>query len=126
LKWLFGYITFVKTKVMKERNVIQLIGYVGDEPAVKKFNNGNQVARIRVATHAPVKTEGNEQNPKFSTTWHTVVAWAESAVYAANNFIKGSRIMVDGKLIYRTYLDKTGHTRFITEIIAYSLTNLDR
>jgi len=111
---------------MKERNLIQLIGYVGAEPASKKFENGNQLVRMRVATHEPKYKKNDEEPTEFSTCWHTIVAWGDKAAYALNNFIKGSRIMIDGKLVYRSYPDKTGHTRFVTEIVAHSLTNLDR
>ena len=111
---------------MKERNLIQLIGYVGAEPTAKKFENGNQVVRMMVATHEPKGKKVGDEKQEYSTCWHTIVAWGEKADYALNNFIKGSRIMIDGKLIYRTYSDKSGHTRYITEIVAYSLTNLDR
>ncbi len=111
---------------MKERNLIQLIGYVGSEPASKKFENGNQVIRMRVATHEPVHKKGNDGPVEYSTCWHTIVAWGEMAGYALNNFIKGSRIMIDGKVVYRTYPDKAGHTRYVTEILAHSLINLDR
>jgi len=111
---------------MKERNLIQLIGYVGAEPSCKKFNNGNQLARIRVATHEPKAKKENEEKTQYNTCWHTIVAWGEQASYAINNFIKGSRIMIDGKLIYRTYADRHGNTKYLTEIVAHSLINLDR
>jgi single-strand DNA-binding protein len=55
-----------------------------------------------------------------------VVAWDKVAAYAENNFVKGSRILVDGQIIYRTYPDRQGHLRYVTEIKANSLQNLDR
>jgi len=113
-------------KDMKERNLIQLIGYVGAEPTGRKFENGNQVMRMRAATHEPKHKKTENAATEFSTCWHTIVAWGDRASYALNNFVKGSRIMIDGKLIYRTYPDKTGHTRYVTEIVAHSLINLDR
>lgn len=111
---------------MKERNLVQLIGYVGAEPAAKIFENGNRMIRMRVATHEPTTQTKEHEKPEYSTSWHTIVAWGDAAIYALNNFITGSRIMIDGKLVYRTYPDKDGHTRYITEIVAHSLINLDR
>jgi single-strand DNA-binding protein len=111
---------------MKERNVIQLIGYVGAEPASKTFDNGNRLVRLRIATHEPRKRNEDGKPIEYSTCWHTIVAWGDKAVFALNNFITGSRIMIDGKLVYRTYADSHGHKRYITEIVAYSLINLDR
>lgn len=116
----------MKIIFMKERNLVQLIGYVGAEPTSKKFKNGNQVVKIMIATHEPKRKKTGEEKTGYSTCWHTIVAWGKTAAYALNNFITGSRIMIDGKLVYRTYSDKDGHTRYITEIVAYSLINLDR
>jgi len=55
-----------------------------------------------------------------------VIAWDRKAEYAERSFVKGSKILVDGCISYRTYLDSTGHTRYVTDIVAYSLINPDR
>ena len=111
---------------MKDRNKVQLIGWVGADPAIKKFANGTKCARIRVATNTPVKnnTEGGVQ--QYNTLWHTIVALAKSADFAEQNFLKGSHILVEGHLAYRTYQDKDGQVKSVTEIIAGTLCNLDR
>jgi single-strand DNA-binding protein len=106
------------------QNSIQLIGYVGKDPIVKVWNNGNKRANLRVATHHLIKTPGKEK--LFATTWHEVIAWDHAADYAERSFVKGSHILVDGSIVYRTYPDATGHTRYVTEIKADTLINLDR
>ena len=68
----------------------------------------------------------NENGNVKVTTWHDVVAWEKNAEAAENNFIKGSHILVEGQIVYRTYEDHAGHTRYITEIKAQTLMNLDR
>lgn len=109
---------------MKTQNKVQLIGYAGHEPQVKEFSSGSKKATLNLATHHPVKKQNGER--EWITTWHKVIAWNERAEYLADNFIKGSHLMVEGSLIYRTYEDKQGHTRYVTEIRANFFVNLDR
>jgi single-strand DNA-binding protein len=111
---------------MKDRNQIQLIGYVGTDPHVKLFENGNKRVRIMLATHAPMHRKSDAEVVEYSTTWHTIIAWDKAAEYAANNFLKGSHILIDGRVIYRSFENKFGVKKTVTEIIAYSLINLDR
>jgi len=51
------------------------------------------------------------------TQWHQVVAWGNTANYIENYLEKGNRIAVDGKLIHRSYNDKDGVTKYITEVL---------
>ncbi len=111
---------------MKDKNSVQLIGYVGSDPSIKKFLNGNKLARMRIATHSPIKRKNNDEEQNYITDWHTVVAWAECAVFAERNFLKGSHILVDGYIIYRSYKNKIGNKITVTEIVAKTLLNLDR
>lgn len=108
---------------MKE-NSVQLIGYVGGSPTVKTFESGLKKVHLRVATHQ-LKEKENALK-KFITVWHDVVAWKSVAEYAERSFVKGSRILVDGSIVYRTYEDRQGHVRYVTEIKAEHLMNLDR
>jgi single-strand DNA-binding protein len=107
-----------------KQNSVQLIGYVGLDPIVKLLVNGTKRASIKVATHYLIKKEGNEK--VYGTAWHHVIAWGTTADYAENSFLKGSHILVEGAIVYRTYADHLGHTRYITEIKAQTLINLDR
>lgn len=105
-------------------NRVTLIGYVGQHLLCKTLGNGHKRVSIRVATHFAQK---NEQGVRvYHTAWHDVVAWNGTADYAEQNFVKGSKIMIDGSIEYRTYPDKAGHTRYYTQIKASSLLNLDR
>ena len=107
-----------------KQNSVQLIGYIASYPEIKVFEKAGKKASLRVATHHFVKKEGDKKI--YATTWHDVVAWDERAEYAERSFVKGSHILVDGSIVYRTYPDASGHTRYITEIKASSLINLDR
>ena len=105
-------------------NRVQLIGYVGKDLATTVTRKGSKRVCIRMATHYKQKNATGE--PLYHTVWHDVVAWDQKAEHAERNFIKGSKILVEGVIDYRTYPDKSGHTRYITEIRADSLMNLDR
>lgn len=105
-------------------NRVTLIGFVGSHLNSKKLENGSKRVSIRMATHFYQKNELGEK--KYQTIWHDVVAWDNIADFAERNLVKGSRIMVDGSITYRTYPDKTGHLRYVTLITADSVMNLDR
>jgi single-strand DNA-binding protein len=109
---------------MKTQNKVQLIGYVGKDPVITTTSKGSKLARISVATDTFFKN-GSGKNVRV-TTWHEVVAWEKKAEEVENNFIKGSHILVEGQIIYKTYPDYTGHIRYTTEIKAQTLMNLDR
>jgi single stranded DNA-binding protein (ssb) len=109
---------------MKTQNKVQLIGYVGKDPVIIKTTNGSKLAKIALATDEFFRNENGRE--RKITTWHDVVAWEKNAEEAENNFIKGSHILVEGKIVYRSYPDHAGHIRYITEIKAQTLMNLDR
>ena len=114
---------YQKNQVMKA-NRVQLIGYGGKDLATTITRKGSKKVHIRVATHYKQKKPQGEI--LYHTVWHDIVAWDRTAEYAECSFVKDSRIMVEGVIDYRTYPDKSGHTRYATEIRADSLMNLDR
>jgi single-strand DNA-binding protein len=108
----------------KTQNQVQLIGYVGNDPTLQVLTNGNKKVRLRIATDHAVKNEKGELD--YIATWHTIIAWDEVADTVVNNFSKGSHILVEGPIIYRTYDNKQGITCHVTEIYARHCLNLDR
>ena len=108
---------------MKTNNVL-LIGYVGVDPTITSTKKGQKKALIRMATHMPKKNEKGGKT--LDTVWHNVIAFDAAAAYAEQGFVKGSKILVDGRIDYRRYQDQTGQTRYITSIVADSVLNLDR
>lgn len=102
-------------------NRVTLIGYVAQELATFMSQNGSKRTLLRIATHYYSKREKS-----YHTVWHDIIAWDATAEYAACNFVKGSKIMVEGSIEYRTFPDHTGHLRYHTQIRADSLMNLDR
>lgn len=106
------------------KNHVQLIGYVGQDLAAVTAVNGSRRVAIRMATHYRKRTQTDE---KIDTTvWHNIVAWDSTAEYAERSFVKGSKILVEGSIDYRTFTGKNGNTVHLTQIRAHSLMNLDR
>lgn len=105
-------------------NRVLLIGYVGQDLAMQKLTNKSKRVAIRMATHYSHKNEGGKKVDH--TVWHNIVAWDSTAEYAERSFVKGSKIMVEGSIDYRTFTGKNGNTVHLTQIKAHSLMNLDR
>ncbi|MFD2825785.1 single-stranded DNA-binding protein [Leeuwenhoekiella polynyae] len=98
------------------RNHVQLIGNVGQEPTITNLESGRKVARFSLATNEFYKKDNGE---KLQTTeWHTVVAWGKTADLIENYVTKGKELALSGKLKSRSYEDKEGVTRYVTEIEA--------
>lgn len=97
------------------RNRVQLIGNVGNTPEILSFESGKKMARFSMATNESYK---NAQGEKITDTqWHDVVAWGKTAELIENYVPKGKEIGVEGKLSSRSYEDKDGITRYITEVL---------
>ncbi|WP_118950239.1 single-stranded DNA-binding protein [Taibaiella helva] len=106
------------------RNRVQLIGHLGAAPEMKTLENGTKVARLRMATNESYRTASGEW--KAETTWHSINAWEKLAERAEQQFHKGSYVMLEGKLVNRSYTDNTGAKKYITEIRAVSMMLLDK
>ena len=95
------------------KNKVQLIGRLGNDPEVRTFESGKQMASFSLATN---ETYYNNQGEKIEETqWHNVVAWGKKATIVENYLKKGSEIALEGKLINRKY-ERDGETKYITEI----------
>ncbi|MEX0315282.1 MAG: single-stranded DNA-binding protein [Allomuricauda sp.] len=96
------------------RNRVQLIGNLGNDPELVILDNGNKLAKFSIATNETYK---NAQGEKVTDTqWHNVVAWGKVAEIAENYLVKGKEVAVEGKLVSRSYENKEGEKRYITEI----------
>ena len=96
------------------RNKVQLIGNLGASPEIKTIPNGRKMARFNMATNEIYYNAKGEKVEE--TQWHLVVAWGKSADIAEKYLEKGSEVAIEGKLINRSYLDKEGNKKYITEV----------
>ena len=97
------------------KNQVQLIGNVGQEPQVTVLENGKKVARISLATNENYKNSKGEK--QTNTDWHQLVAWGKVASLIEDYVFTGKEIAVQGKLSSRSYEDKEGVKRYVTEVI---------
>ena len=95
-------------------NHVQLIGRLGMDPEVRKFENGKKMARMSLATDAGHRDTKGELVRE--THWHTVVAWGKAAELVEQMLAKGRGVALTGKLVHRNYEDKEGITRYATEV----------
>lgn len=96
------------------KNRVQLIGHVGNDPEVKTFEGG-KVANFNIATNDSYTNKKGEKVEQ--TEWHRIVAWDKNAEIIEKFVTKGKEIAVEGKLTSRSYDDKDGNKRYITEVI---------
>jgi len=111
---------------MKGINRVTLLGNLsGDAEYRVLTNNGAQkaVSTVSLATNETFKdAQGNTQE---KTEWHKLVFWDKLADVVNNYTHKGSKVYVEGKLRTRSYQDKNGNDRYITEIQVTELVLLD-
>jgi single-strand DNA-binding protein len=98
------------------RNKVQLIGHVGQDPEIKNLDGGKKVANLTIATNDSYKNDKGEKVEQ--TEWHKVVAWGKTAEIIEKYVTKGKEIAIEGKLTHRSYDDKNGEKRYITEVVA--------
>ena len=101
------------------RNKVQLIGHVGNDPEVKAFGEGKKVANLTLATNESYRNDKGEKVEE--TQWHRVVAWGKTAELIEKYVTKGKEIAIEGKLTHRSYDDKNGEKRYVTEVVASEL-----
>ena len=102
-------------------NKVILIGNLGKDPDIMTFENGVKKASFSLATTESYKDK--EGNWVEQTEWHNIVAWRW---LAEKNLIKGDQVYVEGKLKSRSWDDKEGNKRYITEVVADKLLKLTR
>jgi single-strand DNA-binding protein len=105
-------------------NKVILVGNVGKDPVVRYFDKGVAKATFPLATS---ETYTNQQGETItSTEWHNIVLWRALAEVAEKTVKKGSQVYLVGKIKTRSYVDKDGVNKYITEILADTLLLLEK
>jgi single-strand DNA-binding protein len=96
------------------KNKVQLIGNLGGNPEIKTTESGKKMARFSVATNEVYR---NAKGDKVTETqWHSLVAWGRVAEIVEKYLVKGSEVAIEGKLVNRSYNDKEGNKKYVTEV----------
>ncbi len=96
------------------RNKVQLIGNLGNAPEVRNTESGKKLAKFSLATNEIYRNAKGEKVTE--TQWHNLVAWGKTAEIIEKYLVKGSEVVVEGKLINRNYTDKEGNKKYVTEV----------
>ena len=106
------------------RNKVQLIGRLGTKAETMHFDSGKVKSSFSIATKDVFKNTKGEKVEE--TQWHSLVAFGKTAEIFQKYVPKGKEIAVEGKLTHRSYDDKDGNKRFITEVVANELVLLNK
>ena len=103
-------------------NKVILVGNLGKDPEVRAIGTDRKVANFSLATTESYKNKSGERVDQ--TEWHNVVFYGPVADVIERYLRKGSQIYVEGKIRTRSYDDKDGVKKYITEIIGDQMTML--
>jgi single-strand binding protein len=94
-------------------NQVYLSGNVVADAELRYTKTGKPVLTFRMATNKYV-------NEVQSTSYHNIVCWVDAEVYSGLR--KGDFVAIAGELRSRSYEDKKGEKRYVTEVVAQNLT----
>ena len=109
-------------------NKVILVGNVGKNPDVVTFPSDGATP-VKKASFPLATTEArrNRDNERVEITeWHNVVCWRGLADVAERILSKGAQIYVEGRLQSRSWEDKEGNKRHVTEVVADNLLLLSK
>ncbi len=101
------------------RNKVQLIGNLGNAPEIINLESGKKLAKFAIATNESYKNAKGETVKE--TQWHNLVAWGKTAEIVEKYLTKGNEVVIEGKLTSRSYEDKEGNKKYITEVVVNEL-----
>jgi len=104
-------------------NKIVLVGHLGKDPDIRYLADNVSVVSFPLATSENLSVDGQRVE---ETEWHNIVMWRSLAEAAFKFLKKGKLIYLEGKIRTRSFDDKQGVQRTITEVLAENFTVLGR
>ncbi len=101
-------------------NRVILIGRLTKDPELRTIANGSATTSFTVAVNRTFTNQNGEREADFINC----VAWRKQAENIAKYCSKGSQVAVEGRLQTRSYDAQDGTKRYVTEVIADSVTFL--
>ena len=99
-------------------NKVILVGRLARDPEVRYTQSGKAVASFSLAVSRRFSRSSDQQN---TADFIPIVAWEKLAEICGNNLIKGSQVLVEGRLQVRNYDAQDGSKRYVTEVIAQDI-----
>ncbi|MDH7912313.1 single-stranded DNA-binding protein [Winogradskyella sp. SYSU M77433] len=106
------------------KNKVQLIGHLGKDPEIINLESGKMLAKFSLATNESYKNGHGEK--VTDTQWHNIVAWGKTAQIVEKFVSKGKEVAIEGKLTTRSWEDKDGMKRYVTEVVCNELLMLSK
>ncbi len=100
-------------------NKVILVGRLGKDPEVRFTPSGQAVAKFTVATTEKWRDQQGQMQER--TEWHNIVVWGKQAETCGQYLSKGRQVFIEGRIQSRSYDDKDGNKRYITEIVAQNV-----
>lgn len=104
---------------MASLNRILLIGNLGADPELSYTPSGTAKATMRLATHETWTNKSGEKGER--TEWHRVIAWGRLAEICGEYLTKGRQIFIEGRIQTRSWEDRDGNKRWMTEVVASTM-----
>jgi single-strand DNA-binding protein len=111
-------------EVFMSVNKAILVGNLGKDPELRYTPSGTAVCTFSLATTDRFKNKQGEQQER--TEWHNIVVWAGLAEICGKYLAKGKQVYIEGRIQNRSYDDRDGNKRYITEIVANEMQMLGR
>ena len=105
-------------------NKVILVGNLGKDPEMRYTPSGVAVTTFSLATTERFKDRNGQQQER--TEWHNIVAWRGLAEICGKYLAKGRQVYIEGKIQTRSYDDRDGNKKYITEIVADNMQMLGR
>jgi single-strand DNA-binding protein len=99
-----------------------LVGRLGKDPELRYTSNGRAVANFPLATDRRWKSQDGQLQSE--TTWHNIVVWGRQAEVVNEYMSKGRQLFIEGRISNRSYDDKDGNKRWISEVVVENFTFL--
>lgn len=106
-------------------NKVLLIGNAGRDPEVRHLESGTVTATFSLATTDKFRDRTTGET-KEQTEWHNIVCWRNLAEIAEKYVKKGTQLFIEGRIRTRSYNDKDGNVKYVTEIVADNMQLLGR
>jgi single-strand DNA-binding protein len=105
-------------------NKCMIIGNLGRDPEMRYTPSGQAVTQFTVATNRRWRGQNDEWQEE--TEWFRVVVWGQQAERTAERLRKGNKVYIEGRIQTRQWEDQTGQKRYTTELVANTVTSLER
>ncbi|MFQ5669896.1 MAG: single-stranded DNA-binding protein [Acidobacteriota bacterium] len=109
---------------MASVNRVFLLGNLGRDPELRYTQSQTPVCNLSLATNEVWTDKNGEKQER--TEWHRVVVWGKQGEQVSKYLHKGSQIFVEGSLSTRSWEDREGQKKYMTEVRAQSVRFLDR